>query len=124
MKKINVIVEKTRTGYSAYIEEYSAFGLGDTIGEVKRNMLDGLNFYFEDKGKKITMDDLKFKIDLSSFFDLYPIINTSALSRKVGMNKTLLSQYSTGKKKASEKQVQRILEGIREAGKELAQVQL
>ncbi|MEX2336138.1 MAG: hypothetical protein WD555_02570 [Fulvivirga sp.] len=123
MKKIIVIVEKTHTGYSAYSEAYPAFTTGKTMDELKYNMIEGLNLYFEDKDRKITIDDLSFLLDLESFFDLYPVINASALSKKVGMNKTLLSQYVTGKKKPSEKQVQRILAGVRQVGEELSQVQ-
>lgn len=123
MKKISVIIEKTHTGYSAYTEDYPAFTTGKTMDELKANMVDGLNLYFEDKGREVTIDNLYFSVDLESFFDLYPVVNAAALSKKVGMNKSLLSQYVTGKKKPSEKQVQKILEGVREVGKELSQIQ-
>lgn len=75
------------------------------------------------KKQPVKMTGLRFKLDLPSFFELYPVINASALSKKVGMNKTLLSQYVTGKKKPSEKQVQKIMEGVRQVGEELSQVQ-
>lgn len=123
MKKITVIVEKSNTGYSAYTEDYPAFTTGKTLDELKANMVDGLNLYFEEKGKQVSIEDLFFQMDLPSFFELYPVINAAALSKRVGMNKSLLSQYVNGKKKASEKQVQRIMEGVREIGKELSQVQ-
>ncbi|WP_017732722.1 helix-turn-helix domain-containing protein [Nafulsella turpanensis] len=121
-EKVNVVIEKTSTGYSAYTEEYPVAVGGDSIEEIKNEVLYGLNFYHEDKGKEFTMDQLVFIVDLSSFFKLYPVINAAALSKKVGMNKTLLSQYVTGKKKPSEKQVQKILNGVREVGRELSQV--
>lgn len=121
-EKVNVVIEKSSTGFSAYVEEYPVYVGGNTIEEIKNEVLYGLNFYHEDKGKKFDMDQLNFKVDLTSVFELYPIVNAAELSRRVGINKTLLSQYVNGKKKASEQQVRKILEGIQNAGKELSQI--
>ena len=37
--KINMIVEKTRTGYSAYAENYPVFTVGKTLDELKFNLI-------------------------------------------------------------------------------------
>ena len=124
MKKINVVVEKTKDGYSAYAEDYPVFTVGSSMDEIKNYMLKAINLYFEETGgKKVSIDDVNLNMDLESFFELYPVVNAAGLSKRIGMNKSLLSQYVTGKKKASEKQVQKILDGIRELGRELSHVQ-
>jgi hypothetical protein len=123
-EKVNVIIEKSVTGYSAYVEEYPVFVGGESIEEIKNEVLYGLNFYHEDKGTVFTLDELNFQVDLSTVFKLFPVLNAKALGDRIGMSKSLLSQYVSGKKKASEKQVQRIMEGIQNVGKELQQIQM
>ena len=43
-------------------------------------------------------------------------------AKRVGMPQSLLSQYVSGIKKPGEKQVRRILDGIRQVGRELAEM--
>ena len=75
------------------------------------------------KTKKIIKPkDLQLNLDLSAFFEFYKVINAKALSERIGMNQSLLAQYISGKKKPSESQVERILEGVWEIGKELQNV--
>ena len=50
--KIKMIVEKTKTGYSAYAENYSVFTVAKTLEELKTNILEAINLHFE-KQKKI-----------------------------------------------------------------------
>lgn len=59
MKKITIIVEKTETGYSAYSENHPVFTVGKNLDELKFNILEALDLYFEDSQKKITIDDLE-----------------------------------------------------------------
>lgn len=126
MKKIKVKVEKTTTGFSAYAEKYAAFTTGKTVAELITNMVESLNLYFEEaKSKKVvTPNDLLFEVDLTSVFEVFPVINVKALSRRLGMNYTLISQYATGKKKPSAKQTEKIVEGINEIGRELSELSL
>ena len=124
MRKIEVIIEKTGTGYSAYAEKYPAITTGENLKELTANMVEALNLYFEDKGRTVTQDDLKFRYDLASLFGFYQVINSRALSRRIGMNPQLLSQYVSGVKKPSERQVKRILEGVRQIGRELSQLDI
>ncbi|MBD8017969.1 hypothetical protein [Kaistella pullorum] len=63
-------------------------------------------------------------MDLLSFFKFYSVINAIALSKRINMNETLLSQYVKGKKEPSEKQIQRILTGVKDLGKELMQLEI
>src|SRR5690349_7115685 len=124
MKKIIVKVEKTSTGFSAYAEKYAAFTTGQSSTELMSNMVDSLNTYFEEtKSKKISVNDLTFQVSLASVFEVFPI-NIKALSKRIGMNYTLLSQYVNGKKSPSPAQVDRILSGIHDIGRELTEISL
>ena len=125
MKKIIVKVERTATGFSAYSEKYPAFTTGRSSGELISNMVDSINTYFEavKSKRKITPRELTFEIRLSSVFEVFPI-NIRALSTRIGMNYTLLSQYATGKKSPSPKQTERIVSGIHEIGRELTEIRL
>jgi len=125
MKKIVVKVERTTTGFSAYAENYPAYTTGRSSAELIRNMIDSINTYFEAENikKKVTSKDLTFEIELSSVFEVFPI-NVKALSSRIGMNYTLLSQYATGKKTPSPKQTEKIIDGIHEIGRELMEINL
>lgn len=127
MKNYKFIVERTSTGFSAFAEDDSTpvFSTGKDLEELKKNILDALNLYLEHTGKKtVTADNIITKMDLPSFFEFYSIINAKALSKRINMNETLLSQYVNGKKSPSEKQIQRILSGVKDLGKELMQLEI
>jgi predicted transcriptional regulator len=124
-KKFDVIIEKTNTGFSAYSEKYPVFTTGATVGELARNTVEAFNLYFEEAGEKIVLSvkDIHLSYSLPSLFELYPI-NVKHFANRIGMNYTLLSQYVQGRKKPSVKQVDRIVEGLQEVGRELSQVHL
>jgi len=122
-KKIKIIVEKTKTGFSAYSEEYQIFTTGRTIPELINNVLEATQLNFE-KEFKITHENLKFEIDFAQFFQYYKVLNSKFLAEKIGMNPTLLSQYVQGHKKPSENQTEKILSGIHQIGQELSEMNL
>ncbi len=121
--KIEMIVEKTKTGYSAYAEKYPVYTVGSSLGELKVNMIEALNLYFDEQGTTITEKNLKITLDLPQFFEFYKVINAKALSERIGINQSLLAQYIKGIKKPSPTQTQRILKGVQQVGRELAEVQ-
>lgn len=123
---IEMVIEKTNTGYSAFAKDYPVATVGDTAEDLFNNMLEAMGLYFEEanSARKLTLDDLKITLDLPQFFEYYKIINTKALGERIGLNQTLLSQYINGHKKPSLKQVQKILQGIRDLGREWMQVDL
>ncbi len=53
-KKINITVEKTDTGYSAYTEDISVFTTGKDIPELHANLLEALNLGYEELGYEVT----------------------------------------------------------------------
>ena len=121
-KKIEIIVERTKTGYSAYAQKYPIASTGKNLNLLKSNFLKALNFYFEDDHKIFSEDDLKIVLDLPQFFEFYKVINAKALSERIGMNQSLLAQYIGGQKKPSASQVNRILAGVNQIGKELSEI--
>jgi len=127
MKKIVFIVEKTDTGFSAYAEDDNipAATTADTMAELRVNTVDAYNSVAELKGlPEVTIDEINIQLDLPQFFDYYKVINASALSARIGMDKTLLSQYVNGHKKAGPKQIQRIMNGIKQLGSELSSLEI
>lgn len=121
-KKIEVAVEKTDTGFSAYAIDYPVFTTGKTISDLTENLVEALNLYFEDDGLFVDAKNLKLEIDFKQFFQYYRVINAKFLAERIRMNPTLLSQYVQGRKRPSQSQTEKILKGIHEVGKELAEI--
>src|SRR5664280_3247646 len=93
-KKIVVIIEKTKTGFSAYSEDYPVFTTGATVNELLDNANEAFSFYFDDKNQGT--QEIYYEIDFKQFFQYYKVINSKVLAEKIGMNPTLLSQYVRG----------------------------
>jgi hypothetical protein len=123
-KKITVLVEKTRTGYSAYAEQLDVFTTGKDIPTLHFNMLEALNLALNDSGYLVTEDNIKLRLDLRQFFQYYKVLNANFLAERIGMNPSLLSQYVRGKKQPSSKQTEKIILGIQRIGKELSDINL
>ncbi len=90
MKKIEIIVERTRSGYSAYASKYPVYTVGKSPEELRSNIVDALNLYFEKDGTIIDENNLKITLDLPQFFEFYKVINAKALSERIGINQTKL----------------------------------
>ncbi|NLA24980.1 MAG: XRE family transcriptional regulator [Bacteroidales bacterium] len=122
--KIKLQIIKEDLGYTA-VDQWknrSIVTCGDSWEELQEMIIEMLNLSFEDLGFIYTIDEIKFEYDLASFFDFYKVINAKALSERIGMNQSLLSQYITGIKKPSAKQTKRILQGVQQIGKELSEI--
>ena len=117
-----IIKEDTGYGASASINDRHIFAQGDTFDELKEHILDAVNLTFEDMGFVYAIDEIKFTLDLESFFDFYKVINAKALSKRIGMNQSLLAQYINGSKKPSPRQTARILTGVQQIGRELSEI--
>lgn len=125
--KYTFIVEKTDTGYSAFAadDKIPVVTTGPDMTQLRSNILDAINSWREVKGMKdIVEKDLIIRLDLAQFFEYYKVINSSALAERIGISQSLLSQYANGIKSPSEKQVNRILTGIKELGQELCHLEL
>jgi hypothetical protein len=128
MKNVEFIVGKTSTGFDAYREEKGkivAVTTGANLKELKDNILESYNLYQEYNGKKhISPEQVGITFDVPSFFEYYNIISAKALSARIGMNNALLSHYIKGVKKPSHKQVEKILAGIKDVGRELMELEI
>ena len=125
MKELTFIIEKTKTGYSAYTDdEELVFTTGKTISELQRNATEAVELLYQEGSHTKDKCHILFEIDFKQFFEYYKIINAKHLAERIGMNESLLSQYITGKKKPSQKQVQRLIDGLHEIGKELMELTL
>jgi hypothetical protein len=124
MKKIEITVEKTATGYSAFTDEMNVYTTASDINGLYTNLIEALNFSLEEKGIQVSIADLKLKLDLPQFFRYYKVLNANFLAKRIGMNPALLSQYVHGKKKPSLKQTEKIIDGIQRIGQELADIRL
>lgn len=127
MKKFDFKVEKTSDGYSALHEMTDGSMIytdGDTLTELKTNILDALNLTLDYKKKKaVDESHINLVIDLASFFEYYKVINTTQLASRLKINRSLLTQYITGVKKPSPLQTQRILNGVKSLGRELSAIE-
>jgi predicted RNase H-like HicB family nuclease len=121
--KIKITVTKEDTGYSATATADNNFigTQGETLDELREMILEAINLTFEEKGFTYKFDELRFEYDLESFFQFYRVINVKALSQRIGMNQSLLSQYINGLKKPSKTQAQKILTGVQQIGRELSE---
>lgn len=122
--EIKIIKEKTGYTATAFIGNDFIGTEGESLDELKTNILEALNLGKDESRACYTPDDLSYTLDLQSFFDFYRVINAKALSEKIGMNQSLLAQYISGKKKPSPAQTARILNGVKQIAKELADIRL
>jgi hypothetical protein len=126
MKKpeINITITKEDKGYSAsaLIDGDFAGTQGDNYEELKANILEAVNLAMNDQHIEYAIEEIRFTLDLPSFFEFYKVINAKALSTRIGMNQSLLAQYISGKKKPSPTQTDRILKGVQQIGRELAEI--
>ena len=123
-RKVVVIVEKTNTGFSAFAANLDAYTTGKNVSQLQENILEALSLYYEDKGFTVEKNNIVLQFDLQQFFQYYKVLNSKHLAQKIGMNPTLLSQYVQGRKKPSLQQSERIIQGIRQIGKELSELTL
>ena len=123
-KKINMIVEKTDTGFSAFSDDYPIYTTGKTVPELIDNAFEAANLFFEGDNIKLSHKDINYEIDFKQFFQYYKVLNSKFLADKIGMNPTLLSQYVQGHKKPSNKQTEKIISGIHQIGQELSEINL
>jgi predicted RNase H-like HicB family nuclease len=134
MKKTQVIIEKSRTGYSAYVPDLpGCISTGSSILELKRNIQDAISYHLEGMEEdRLTIPKifrgeyvLLFNFDVETFLNHYDKIFTKrALSRLTGINESLLSQYAAGLKHPRRAQAKRIEKGLHDLANELLQVSL
>ncbi len=133
MEKIIVILEKTDTGFSAYLPDLPiTCTTGGDLSEVETNMYEALELHLEAlgvEGKPVPSNfrgEVKFdyRLDITDFFSLFAPIKQTAVAKKAGINSSLLRQYARGIKYPSLSQAKKIEEAIHQLGRELLKVNL
>ena len=125
MKKIKLIIEKNEEGYWGQLDKVpSVFCSGQTIEELISNSEEALELYYETISQNKEKYHLELVMDIQEFFKVNEYINITSLAKRIGMNSSLLRQYSKGIKYPSMNQVAKIEEAIRQIGKELINTEL
>jgi len=132
MKKIRVVLEKTKDGYSAYAENVDGiYGGGDTAEEAKQSIEDAIVLFKKYNNAETIPAILKgnyslvFRFDPESLFNYYKgIFSNSALERITGINQRQIQHYASGHKKPREAQLKKIETALHKLGNELIAVEL
>lgn len=134
MKSVQVIIERSTTGYSAYVPDLQGcVSTGSSIEEVKQSILEAISFHLDGmKEDDLALPveftkqySLRFTYDVETFLQHYDkIFSRRALSRLTGVNESLLSQYASGLKHPRPAQAKRIERGLHQLAYELLQINL
>ena len=85
-KKIEITVEKTDTGFSAYANDWGVFSTGANITELVSHLVEAINLFLEeDDVEPIQVSDLRLNLDLKQFFQYYKVLNARFLAQRIGM---------------------------------------
>ena len=134
MGTVKVVIEKTGTGFAAYVPELAGcVSTGSSVDVVKDRINEAIEMHLigmKDDGLIIPdlftpTYTLCFSFKVETFLKHYNNIFTRrALSRITGINESLLSQYAAGLKHPRPAQSKKIENGIHELARELLQVTL
>ncbi len=86
---------------------------------------DDYGLHWEDIDEDLSFEgffDKRETTKLYKVFMAHPELNVSAIARRLGISQSLMAQYISGKKKASDARVTQILDTVREIGQELISV--
>ena len=120
--KINWQLEETKTGFSAFAEQFSIYTTAGNLESLIPQLNEAAALYFEIPAVETISFRHSIHVDLQTFFVNYKILNARILALRIGMSPSLLSQYIRGKKSPSLRQIERIREGIQQISRELAGV--
>lgn len=130
MKHINVFIEKSSYGYSAYMEDnnldYGLFGEGKTVEEAiddfNKSYI-GMREYYESQGKAFEEIEYEFFYDTASFLQEYSkAFSLAGLERITGVSQTQLGHYLHGRSKPSRKTIDKIEKGVQAFARNLTAV--
>jgi predicted RNase H-like HicB family nuclease len=129
MKKIKVVIEKTKDFYSAYAENVDGVtGGGETVSEAKKSILESIEIVKSLRNcPKILKGQytLVYKFDIESLLHFYKGIFTNAAFEKLtGINQKQIQHYSSGYKKPRPAQARKIKTALQKLGSELISIEL
>lgn len=125
MSKYKLIVERNKDGYWSQVEQLpGVFSSGSTISNLLENSKEAVELYLEEADQEVKRIQFELVMDIQEFFKVNEFINITSLAKRIGMNSSLLRQYSKGIKFPSLEQVARIEKEIKQIGKELSRTEL
>jgi hypothetical protein len=120
----SVYVE-TRDGRTAHEDFANYRRLRDATEKQRKNFaLEGFGIRWPDIDEDLCFDGFfnKKGSEVADLVRKHPIINASALARRMGIPQPLFAAYVTGAKKPSTERISKIRAEIRKVGRELADV--
>lgn len=126
-----VIIEKTSDGFSAYSDfESTIYTSALTINELKQNISDVISIqvdYLNEIGEikraeSLKNEEIEYKFDLEQFFGHFSMLNKSKLAEYIGINTSLMRQYSSNLISASDERLKLIEDGVHRLADELKTV--
>ena len=131
-KNLIVMIARDNAGYGAWIENCpGVYGEGNTVQEVKKELLEGLDLFLEYNKKENLPEILrgeygiKYCFDIPSFLEYYSgVFTKAALERITGINQKQIGHYMSGYRNPSKKTIARIDNALQQLAGELSQVRL
>lgn len=132
MKKVKIVIEKTKDNYSAYAENVEGvYGGGETAEEAKQSIVNSIALLKKYNTAANIPAILKgeyrlvFRFDTESLLNYYKgVFSNSALERITGINQRQIQHYASGLKKPREAQLKKIETALHRLGSELMAVEL
>ena len=129
MKKIKVVIEKTKDFYTAYAENVEGVtGGGETVAEAKKSILESIEILKSLRNcPKVLKNDyaLVYKFDIESLLNFYKgIFTNSAFEKMTGINQKQIQHYSSGYKKPRPAQARKIKTALQKLGNELMSIEI
>ena len=108
---------------------FGLLGQGESVKDALEdfhNSRDEIKSYYKEVGKPFPEDlEFVFKYDTASFLAYYSnVLSLAGLERLTGIAQGQLSHYVTGRRKPSQKTIQKIETSLHKFAGELSQVQL
>lgn len=121
-----VIIKESEGGYSAYSTApfEGVCTQGETFSELQANILEATEGNLEAQGKPIalTWDDVEVEFDIPSLLSAFEFLNPDHLAKRAGIEVGTFQAYIKGQEHLNPKQNHRIIEEIRNLGKELSSI--
>ena len=120
------IIERSKDAYWAYIPELEGVsGVGESVQEAKRSMLEGLGLQQELGNLSVQEYLIDYHFDVESLLNYFKgILTNAAFERLTGINQLQMSHYANGLKKPRKAQRQKIEKALHQLGEDLRSIYL
>lgn len=130
MKKIVMIIEKSKDYFGAYSENCDGiYAAGDSIEAIKSDTTESIRLLKKNLPEERWPEQLKgdyeieWKIDVPSFLDYYSsFMSLAGMEKMTGINQKQLSNYLNRRAVPRQRQTNRIRDGIHRFAEELLSI--